>query len=91
MVAKAKQPTLQAPLRLKVPAGQAREKLAERVEKGKTFLLATINTPAELERMQNEYYKWTAYNKELLNQLFTNDSIAGEYSLVGRRCLSRHV
>ena len=68
------------PLRLRIPAGEARQRLAERIGKGKGLLELKVTSPGQLEQAQNEYYKWSAYNTELLKQLFSNESMAEEYS-----------
>ncbi len=77
------QPPSQPPLRLKVPEGEARQKLVERIEKGKGLLQLQTTSPEALEQAQNEYSKWSAYNNQLLKQLFSNESMAEEYSFFG--------
>lgn len=80
MARKTTQQPPQPPLRLRVPAGEARQRLAERIGKGKGLLELKITSPGQLEQAQNEYYKWSAYNTELLKQLFSNESMSEEYS-----------
>lgn len=83
MARKTTQQPPQPPLRLRVPAGEARQRLAERIGKGKGLLELKITSPGQLEQAQNEYYKWSAYNTELLKQLFSNESMFEEYSWFG--------
>lgn len=83
MVRKTTQQPPQPPLRLRVPTGEARQKLSDRIEKGRGLLQVNISSQTQLDKTQNEYYKWSAYNTELLKQLFSNESIAGEYSWFG--------
>jgi predicted nucleotide-binding protein len=80
MVRKTTQQTFPSPLRLRVPAGEARQRIAERIEKGKELLKLQITSPEKLEQARNDYHKWSDYNTELLKQLFSNESIANEYS-----------
>lgn len=80
MARKGPQQPSQPPLRLTVPAREARQKLAERIEKGKGFLKVQITAQGQLEQAKNEYYTWSDYNQELLKQLFTDESMAEEYS-----------
>lgn len=70
----------QPPLRLKAPAGEVRQRINDRIEKGQAILQVHTDSVEKLEQTRNEYYKWSAYNTELLKQLFTNDSMAEEYS-----------
>ena len=69
-----------APLELKVDRSQARAKLEERIEKGRSLQSATITTQAELKSTRDEYYKWDSFNTLLLEQMFSNNSLAEEYS-----------
>jgi len=80
MAKKGTQQPPQPPLRLAAPAEEARQRLSERIDKAKAFLQHRISSPEELDRSEKEYTKWSDYNKELLKQLFTNESIAEEYS-----------
>ena len=68
------------PLRLTIPQGEARQRIAERIEKGRGLLEAQTSSVSRLEELQDDYYKWSDYNKELLKQIFSNDSLSEEYS-----------
>lgn len=83
MARKTTQQPPQSPLRLQTPAGDARQKLAERIEKGRQLLQVKVSSPEQLSEVQNEYYKWSDYNAELLKQLFSNESMAKEYTFFG--------
>jgi predicted nucleotide-binding protein len=77
-----------APLRLLISVGDAHQKLSDRIEKGKRILQIEINSWDQLESAKKEYYKWSDYNKELLKQMFTNESMADEYSWIGAVSIS---
>ena len=74
-----KQEPPKLPLRLMVPAGEAHQKIAERIEKGKAIIQIPISTEGALKQTRDEYYKWSDYNEELLKHLFSNESMAEEY------------
>lgn len=71
------------PLRLTIPTADARDKLAERIEKGQELLALQIDSQAQLEQLKKEYSKWSAYNVELLKQMFSDESMSKEYSFWG--------
>lgn len=83
MVQKGRQAPPQTPLKLKITVDEAREKITERIEKGKRLLQVQIESSEQLKQARNEYYKWSGYNTELLKQLFSNESIAQEYDWFG--------
>jgi len=58
----------------------ARARLADRVEKGESLKKIPVSSSDALDAAKKEYSKWSAYNNELLKQLFTNDELAEEYS-----------
>lgn len=68
------------PLRLTIPMADARGKLAERIENGKKFLSIQFTSPEQLAQVRREYYKWSDYNTELMKLIFSNESMAREYS-----------
>jgi predicted nucleotide-binding protein len=80
---KKNQESPQQPLRLQMPAGEAGQKIADRVEKGKAILERPISSEKELDKIRGDYYTWSDYNHELLRQLFSNESMAEEFSYVG--------
>jgi predicted nucleotide-binding protein len=67
------------PTKLIVPHAEAAEKLAARIQKGKELRDRPIAAPDLLEQSRNEFYRWTAYNYELLLQIFNTSSVAVEY------------
>ena len=69
-----------APLQLLQPPETVRTRIDERIRKGKELINAPINSPDILERVKNEYWKWSAYNAEMLRQVATNDELSAEYS-----------
>lgn len=79
MARKSVQQLPEPPLRLKAPAGEIRSRIGDRIEKGRAILEIQIDSKEKLEGARNEYYKWSAYNTEMLKQLFTNNSLAEEY------------
>ena len=80
MVRKGMRTPPEPPPRLKAPVGEVRQKINDRIEKGQAIAQVSIESIEKLEQTRKEYYKWSDYNKELLKQLFTNDSMAEEYS-----------
>ena len=83
MVRKNTQQPPPSPLRLMVPTGEARQRLTERIEKGKDLRKLHITSPEQLKQAKNDFYKWSDYNTELLKQLFSDESMASEYSFWG--------
>src|SRR5437764_7407608 len=67
------------PPELVVSREDAEAKIQARIEKGKELLNREINSWDQLEIAKKDYYTWSEYNIELLNRLFTNDSLAQEY------------
>ena len=68
---------------LVVPRNEARSKIQERIDKGKNLFARQIQTLEELKAAEDEYYKWTAYNTELLKRIFNALNFANEYSFYG--------
>lgn len=75
------QPEVQ--LELKIDREQARERLADRIEKGRELVARQIGSSEQFKGVQDDYYKWTEFNTLLLKQIFTNDSLSDEYSYWG--------
>jgi predicted nucleotide-binding protein len=70
------QPTLE----LLFTQDDAKTKILERIEKGKEIRNGHISSLEQLELVRNNYQKWSDFNTELLNRLFTNESLSKEYS-----------
>jgi predicted nucleotide-binding protein len=64
---------------LVIPKDEAEEKIKSRIDKGRQLLNREINTYEELEEAGNEYSKWSAYNGEMLRQMFDGPQMANEY------------
>lgn len=71
------------PLFLLVPIEEASQRIAERVAKGKELKFKHSSSLEEFEIVQREYWTWSDYNKEMLRRLFTNSTLADEYSSWG--------
>lgn len=66
---------------LKVPPGEAAEKIDERIATGDALRQRNVQTVEDLEANEAEYRRWTSYNEEMLKRLFTTSAYADEYSL----------
>lgn len=80
MARKNPDPLPEPSLELVVSRADAEAKIRDRIEKGKELKSRPIVSWEHLEATRHEYYKWSAYNEELLRRLFTNDKLAQEYS-----------
>jgi hypothetical protein len=70
---------------LAVPAAGAAQKLDERIVKGQDLYQREVRSIEELNKLDEDYDKWNAYNKDLLARLFTTDRLAKEYALARNR------
>jgi len=70
---------------LRLPIAEATTKIDDRIAKGSQLLdgVRNVRGPGRLEEVRNEFYKWDAYNLDLLGRLFTTQKLAEEYSTVG--------
>lgn len=66
---------------LREPVPSAREKLADRIEKGRQLLATQINNPADLDAAKKVFRIWDDYNTELITHMFTTAKYADEYSI----------
>jgi predicted nucleotide-binding protein len=71
------------PVELAVPREEARRRLVERIERGQELTKLPIDSEEALEAAAHEYQKWSAFNIELLKQLFTTEALSKEYSWWG--------
>jgi hypothetical protein len=62
-----------------VSRSEASTRLAERVQKGRELQSCHIRSLEYRDRARAEYWKWAAFNHELLTRLFTTDALAEEY------------
>lgn len=79
MAKKNKEPD-QLPVKLLMPVVVARQKIADRIEKGKAIIQIPVSSEPGLKKVRDDYYKWSDYNHELLKHMFSNESMADEYS-----------
>jgi predicted nucleotide-binding protein len=63
-----------------VSVEDARSRLADRADKGRALKGIPVNSWETLDSAKKEYSKWSAYNRELLKQLFTSDELSEEYA-----------
>lgn len=75
-------------LELSASREEARDRLQDRIEKGRELRSTQIRSAKELEALQNNFDKWNSFNVELLKRLFTNDQLASEYSSWGGGVIS---
>lgn len=71
------------PIALAVSREEARARLVDRIEKGQELSQVQINSPESFEAAKHDYQKWSAFNTELLKQLFTTDTLSKEYARSG--------
>ncbi len=67
------------PAMLVIPQEEAIEKIRQRIELGTNIKNLNINSQEEFEQARSEFYKWSAFNRELLSRIFDNRSIEEEY------------
>ena len=79
---------LDQPIALAVPREEAKTRLADRIEKGHELSQVQINSPESFEAAKHDYQKWSAFNTELLKQLFTTDALSKEYAFWGIAVMS---
>jgi predicted nucleotide-binding protein len=71
------------PVALAVPREEARARLVDRIEIGRELSQVAINSPESFDAAKHDYQKWSAFNTELLKQLFTTDALSKEYAWWG--------
>jgi predicted nucleotide-binding protein len=62
---------------------EAKDRLEDRIEKGRELRAQTPNSAEQYESTKNEFSKWNAFNTELLKRMFTSEQFANEYSSWG--------
>ncbi|MEJ8809431.1 nucleotide-binding protein [Variovorax ureilyticus] len=72
--------SLPPPLELTIAHDAAKARLQERIAKGMEIKRGSVRSREEYEHLQNEFYKWDAFNTELLKRTFTTTELADEYS-----------
>jgi predicted nucleotide-binding protein len=68
---------------LALPLAEATAKLSDRISQGQRMHGSSVGSESELESAKRDYYKWDAYNTELLTRMFTSPKFAKEYSWWG--------
>ena len=81
MARKPSAPPPDQPTLLVVPREQASARIEDRVEKGLAIKKRPKRSVDEIDAAKNDYYTWTEYNKELLQQMFTTPQISVDYSV----------
>ncbi len=71
--------TAQVQTMLRVPRGDAAQKLENQISKGNELLYRTIESKAEMDLFLREKQVWSDYNAELLRSLFTTPDMRTEY------------
>lgn len=78
----APEPPTQEP-ELRVSPEIAAEKINERISLGEEIRQRDVTTVEQLETSSNDYRRWSSYNIDLLNRLFTTPKFAEEYAWWG--------
>lgn len=60
-------------MELLIPISEAKEKLLKRITRGNELVSISISNEIEFESVRDEFYRWDAFNKELLSGIFTTD------------------
>jgi len=68
---------------LRIPAVEAAAKLDDRIAKGRDLLRREVRSIEEIGRLDDDYDKWNAYNRDLLTSLFTTDETLCGYGSSG--------
>jgi predicted nucleotide-binding protein len=68
------------PLALSVSREEARERIARQIDKGRILADSSVRSESELERARADVSTWESYTEELLRRLFTNGSLAEEFT-----------
>lgn len=71
--------TAQVQTMLRVPRGDAAQKLENQISKGNELLSRTIASNAEMDLFLRDKQVWSDYNAELLRSLFTTNDMRAEY------------
>lgn len=71
------------PPNLIISKDKARQSIELQIEKGRSIRDDNINSEAEFGKIKEAYSRWSSYNLELLKRIFSNDSIAKEYNMIG--------
>jgi predicted nucleotide-binding protein len=72
-----------APVEITISHDEAKAKLQERIAKGLDLKKRPVNSRETYELLRNEFYKWDAFNTELLKRVFTTSELSDEYSFYG--------
>src|SRR5258708_3203815 len=75
---------------LQVTREEAAQKIGERMALGEELFARQICNMEQLDAAENEFRRWSSYNAEMLNRLFTTHKFAEEYSFWGVMSVSRY-
>jgi len=75
---------------LQVSREEAAQKIADRIALGEELHARGISSVEQLESAKNEYRRWSSYNEEMLQRLFTTHKFAEEYSWWGAASIVFH-
>ena len=75
-------------LELAVGREDAKARIEGRILKGREMKAVQVSTKDEYQAFRNEYYKWDAFNTELLKRLFTTEELSDEYGWFGAVVMS---
>jgi predicted nucleotide-binding protein len=73
---------------LVIPKEHASDQIEDQLIKGRRIQEAQITNQQQLEEMRTKKTKWVRFTTELLSRLFSNDSIAEEFSTANRRAFA---
>jgi predicted nucleotide-binding protein len=79
MAKKKDDPTKQEPANLTVSRAEAHQRLEAQIGKGRQLKDTDLSSEEILKQYRQHYYRWDEYNFELLQRIFSNDSVAREY------------
>lgn len=80
--------TPKPPVELCVSRSEAKERIRDRMERGKAISAVQISTRETLDSCEADFKKWHDFNKELLKRIFSTEEIAEEYSWWGGGSIS---
>lgn len=72
-------PEVRQKVELLISVSEAKEKLLQRIERGKGLKSTRVSNALELDSARNDYDKWNSFNSELLSRVFSTDELSEEY------------
>lgn len=77
-------------MELVVTREEAKQRIQDRIDKGRELKGRPVNTPEAYEELKNNYDKWDSFNSELLRRIFTTDEAGKEYDFWGVMSVSMY-